>query len=211
MIYFFKIKISVLVILFSLCCKSMIAIDFPSEKYRHGIDFNKIDSIVIMTIDPMSVGFGPIIYDRTHFEDTFNYFIDPIHSTEVYKFVITESKDKMFIATAMSYFKPYEKDRIKIYPNDVKINEGIDWHQSLHSKWQTNDPIETRTRIQFYMKDGDVVTAFASPTSFDIFNYRYASPQFSKILQNYLWYFSDEAVINNSKRILENNLRETEL
>lgn len=87
----------------------MIAIDFPSEKYRHGIDFNKIDSIVIMTIDPMSVGFGPIIYDRTHFEDTFNYFIDPIHSTEVYKFVITESKDKMFIATAMSYFKPYEK------------------------------------------------------------------------------------------------------
>lgn len=98
-----------------------------------------------------------------------------------------------------------KKMRIEVYPDDVKIRDGIDWKQYLYAEWQTNDPIQTRTRVQFYMKDGDIITAFASSTSFDIFNYRYESPSFSEILRNYLWYFSDEAVIDNSAKISELN------
>lgn len=183
----------------------MNAKNFPSEKYGYGFKFNDIDSIVIMTIDPMSVGFGPIIYDRGHFDEVFDYFTDPQRYTEVYKFVITTPKEKMLISSVINNLIPYEKDRMEVYPDDVKIKDGIDWKQYLYAEWQTNDPIQTRTRVQFYMKDGDIITAFASSTSFDIFNYRYKSPSFSEILRNYLWYFSDEAVIDNSAKISELN------
>lgn len=178
---------------------------FPSEKYGYGFKFKDIDSIVIMTIDPMATGFGPIIYDRGHFDEVFDYFTDPQRYTEVYKFVITTPKEKMLISCVINNLIPYEKDRMEVYPDDVKIKDGIDWKQYLYAEWQTNDPIQTRTRVQFYMKDGDIITAFASSTSFDIFNYRYKSPSFSEILRNYLWYFSDEAVIDNSAKISELN------
>lgn len=183
----------------------MNAQNFPSEKYGYGFKFNDIDSIVIMTIDPMSVGFGPIIYDRGHFDEVFDFFTDPQRHTEVAKFVITSPKEKMLISSIINHLIPYEKDEIEVYPDDVKIKDGIDWKQYLYAEWQTNDPIQTRTRVQFYMKDGDIITAFASSTSFDIFNYRYESPSFSEILRNYLWYFSDEAVIDNSDKISELN------
>lgn len=178
---------------------------FPSEKYGYGFKFKDIDSIVIMTIDPMATGFGPIIYDRGHFDEVFDYFTDPQRYTEVYKFVITTPKEKMLISSVINNLIPYEKDSMEVYPDDVKIKDGIDWKQYLYAEWQTNDPIQTRTRVQFYMKDGDIITAFASSTSFDIFNYRYKSPSFSEILRNYLWYFSDEAVIDNSAKISELN------
>ena len=183
----------------------MNAQNFPSEKYGYGFKFNDIDSIVIMTIDPMSVGFGPIIYDRGHFDEVFNFFTDPQRHTEVAKFVITSPKEKMLISSVINNLIPYEKDEIEVYPDDVKIRDGIDWKQYLYAEWQTNDPIQTRTRVQFYMKNGDIITAFASSTSFDIFNYRYESPSFSEILRNYLWYFSEEAVIDNSDKISELN------
>lgn len=183
----------------------MNAQNFPSEKYGYGFKFNDIDSIVIMTIDPMSVGFGPIIYDRGHFDEVFDFFTDPQRHTEVAKFVITSPKEKMLISSIINHLIPYEKDEIEVYPDDVKIRDGIDWKQYLYAEWQTNDPIQTRTRVQFYMKDGDIITAFASSTSFDIFNYRYESPSFSEILRNYLWYFSEEAVIDNSDKISELN------
>lgn len=183
----------------------MNAQNFPSEKYGYGFKFNDIDSIVIMTIDPMSVGFGPIIYDRGHFDEVFDFFTDTQRHTEVAKFVITSPKEKMLISSIINHLIPYEKDEIEVYPDDVKIRDGIDWKQYLYAEWQTNDPIQTRTRVQFYMKDGDIITAFASSTSFDIFNYRYESPSFSEILRNYLWYFSEEAVIDNSDKISELN------
>lgn len=182
------------------CGNTAMAFKFRSEKYRYGFDFLEMDSIEIKTINPTAVGFGPIIYDREHFDDVFDFFlVHPERQTDVYRFVVTSPKEMMFISAAMESFVPYEEEHIKVYPDDVKIKDGIDWRDHLHSEWQTNDPIETRTRIRFYMKDGDVITAFASPTSFDIFNYRYASPQFSSIMVNYIWYFFDEAegVVSN--------------
>lgn len=208
--YIFKFVICGL-LLFAYSSNVMGAKIFPSEKYGSGFKFKDIDSIVIMTIDPMSIGFGPIIYDRGHFDEIFDYFTNPQRYTDVYKFVITSSKEKMLISSIINNLTPYRKDEIEVFPDDVKISDGIDWKQYLHAEWQTNDPIETRTRVQFYMKDGDIITAFASSTSFDIFNYRYKSPSFSEILRNYLWYFSDEAVINNSSKILELRRREHEL
>lgn len=163
------------------------------------LDFLKIDSIIIETIDPFDEYLGGFSVSRKHFSEVFEYLTkQDVHDT--YKFKISNEKELMYFITILNNVKPYDLSRIKTFPNDVRDNPNIDWlHTFNQGDHLSNDPIETRTRINIYFKNGDIVTGYASPTSLDLFNYRYEAPTFTSLIWNYAAYYPEDNLINYEK------------
>lgn len=169
------------------------------EDKNISLDFLKIDSIIIETIDPFDEYFGGFSVSRKHFSEVFEYLTQQdVHDT--YKFKISNEKERMYFITILNNVKPYDPSRITIYPKDVRDNPKLDWlHTFNQGDHLSNDPIETRTRINIYFKNGDIVTGYASPTSLDIFNYRYEAPTFTSLIWNYATYYPEDNLIHHEK------------
>ncbi len=161
------------------------------------VDFLRIDSVVIETIAPFDMVFGGFSVSRKHFSEVFDYLTKQ-GVWETYKFKIIAEKERMYFSVILNNLTPYEKSKISIYPDEVQDNPDLDWlHVFNQGKHLSNDPLELRTRIRIYFRDGDIVTGFASSTSLDILNYRYSASSLSRLIGNYVAYFPQDNLLRN--------------
>ena len=161
------------------------------------VDFLRIDSVVIETIAPFDMVFGGFSVSRKHFSEVFDYLTEQ-GVWETYKFKIIAEKERMYFSVILNNLTPYEKSKISIYPDEVQDNPDLDWlHVFNQGKHLSNDPLELRTRIRIYFRDGDIVTGFASSTSLDILNYRYYASTLTSLIWDYAAYFPQDNLLRN--------------
>ena len=84
------------------------------------------------------------------------------------------------------------------HPTDAHFSFTFVFKQALNQgKHLSNDPLELRTRIRIYFRDGDIVTGFASSTSLDILNYRYYASTLTSLIWDYAAYFPQDNLLRN--------------
>lgn len=163
----------------------------PDSKKLY-VDFLRIDSVVIETIEPGALMLGGFSVSRKHFSEVFEFLKEQgIH--DVYKFKISDRKERMYFCEILNHLPPYKKSEIEVYPDEVADNPNLDWlHTFNQGEHLSNDPLELRTRIRIYFRDGEMVTGYASSTSLDILNYRYVASCLTSLIQDYVWFYPEE-------------------
>ncbi len=166
-------------------------INMSALNHRIQINFHQVDSVIIKTICPTCVTLGGMCFDRQHFDEAFAFHQNQQRKGEwyynmqpIYKIELRQWKEIAMIISIINLLEPLPEDKVSIYPVEIKSNPGVDWRYPLRpNSTSTNDPIETRTKISIYLKSGEVIVAFASPTLLDINNYRYKAYNFTRLLE----------------------------
>lgn len=161
----------------------------PSQAELHKqIKPSDVDSVYIRMIEPLTIGFGDICYDRRHFDEVYNYYSVYKKDRDTYAIYLYGWYEISLFVCMLNDIEPLPLEQIEIYPDEVQTRDGVNWLRSLHrAEHICNDPIETRIKISIFLKDGFRVDAFMSSTLIDIFNYRYfAKPLNTWILSTLL-------------------------
>ena len=128
--------------------------------------------------------FGGYSVDREHFDEIFDYhrFNGDKKYQDVGHLVIKDRIMLLLFISVLNELEPYDAMDIKVYPEDimsekvgVKMRDGRDYAAKEYSLGyiSPNDPLETRGKIDLYMKDGTKISGFLSTHTIDILNYRY--------------------------------------
>jgi len=137
----------------------------------------ELDSVTVKMINPTAMGFGDICYDREHFEIVFDFYKkNKDLGVDVYESHLTSFNEITMFISMLNSSEPLEASMIDVYPSQVKTMPNIDWLKPLHNHPEiTNDPVETRCKITIYKHSGETIDAYLSPTTIDIFDYRYTN------------------------------------
>lgn len=174
-----KLKIIVAIIV----CFSSIHI-YGEKKHKLNFDCQIVDSVEIKMIGFTSCFFGGYSVDREHFDEIFDYhrFNGDKKYQDVGHLVIKDRIMLLLFISVLNELEPYDAMDIKVYPEDimsekvgVKMRDGRDYAAKEYSLGyiSPNDPLETRGKIDLYMKDGTKISGFLSTHTIDILNYRY--------------------------------------
>lgn len=139
------------------------------------IDFNKVNKIEFKLIDWGHLSFKYYGINRYQFDEAFEYLLKTRESSKPKREIFTDKYTIMLFIAILNNLKPYKIERNRISPDEImelsktsKTENGI-----MDGNRNNKDPMETRGKICIYMKDKEIVTAFASTTTIDIFNYSY--------------------------------------
>ena len=145
---------------------------------------SSVDSVSIKSIDIFFTDCYRI-YDREFFDEIYDMFLHgSIQHHELTRCCFKEREKYLFIELFNSL------NEISLGPNDVapdevKTNQGVN---KLRPLWyhETNDPINTSAKIDFFFKDGSKSSAYfgASPYRLDYNHKRYDGwPVYSLLLR----------------------------
>ena len=161
------------------CCSS---IHMYGETHKLNFDCREVDSVEIKMIAFSSCIFGGYAVDREHFDEIFYYHRFNNKSKDIDYLMIKDRTMLLLFISVLNKLNPYEENEIKVYPKDIKsekigvtMRDGWDYAAKEYSLGyiSPNDPLETRGKMDIYMKGGTKISGFFSTHTIDILNYRY--------------------------------------
>lgn len=150
------------------------------------INLSQIEKISIKTIDWTISTFGYHGVCRSCFDKTFEYMQnDSAYMDRYNDFLLSDRNSIILFGSILNKLRPYPISEGELYPNEIKcIDSKLDIpHGIINGYAKNSDPLEVRGKIDIYMRDGTMITAFMSTTKIDINNRRY----YSSLLSTTIW------------------------
>ncbi|MBR6639936.1 MAG: hypothetical protein IKL35_06205 [Muribaculaceae bacterium] len=161
---------------------------------KQQINAENVDSIVIRTINWSSISFGYYGIDRKAFDELYQFIsTDSVfrekEGMSIDSIIIKDDLSKFLFCAILNNLPKDEPQNAMPTPDEIWENcKGFEYNMGIMADGYYNgDPLEIRGQIRIYMKDGDVITAYMSPTLIDIFNERYVAFNLSSFITDYLY------------------------
>lgn len=182
-----------LIAIIILICNSFMCVLNATEQEvitdkRISLNIEKIDSVIIRTLEWHVTTFGYLGFNRKAFDKTYNYVLNNPNirkHTSIYYIKIEDKLSLSLIIAMFNNLQPYiyqepTHDEIMAksedFTTDNYVMTGYAWN---------DDPIEVRGQIKIYFKDQSVKIGYLSPTLLDYNNTRYLSAPISSFINNY--------------------------
>lgn len=161
---------------------------------KQQINAENVDSIVIRTINWFSVSFGYYGIDRKAFDELYQFIsTDSVfrekEGMSIDSIIIKDDLSKFLFCAILNNLPKDEPQNAMPTPDEIwEKCRGFEYNMGIMADGYYNgDPLEIRGQIRIYMKDGDVITTYMSPTLIDIFNERYVAFNLSSFITDYLY------------------------
>lgn len=173
----------------------LLGIISANAELRTPIVAEKVDSVIIRTIDWSVRSFGHYGIDRKAFDKLYEFLLtDSIfrekEGMSVDSIIIKDDISKFLFSTIINYVPQYTLEETMLSPNEIwEKSKGFEYNMGIMADGYYNgDPLEIRGKIRIYLKSGEIITAYMSHTLLDIFNERYIAFNLSIFISNYLSY-----------------------
>lgn len=186
-----KILITIVLLI---CTSSIYALSAKEQEMstdkRMSLNIEKIDSVIIRTLEWHVTTFGYLGFNRKAFDKTYNYVLDntTIRKNTLIYYIKIENELSLSLLIAMlnnlqpSIEQEPTHDEIMAKSEDFTIDNYV-----MIGYARNDDPIEVRGQIKIYFKDHSVKIGYMSPTLLDYDNTRYLSAPLSSFINNYCY------------------------
>lgn len=152
------------------------------------LNIEKVDSIIIRTLEWHVTAFGYLGFNRKAFDKTYDYILENQNvkkTTSIYCIKIKDKLSLSLLIAILNYLQPSTEQ--KPTPNEImaKSEDFTPDNYVMVGYAKNEDPIEVRGQIKVYFKDQSVKVGYISPTSLDYNNIRYLSAPLSEFIYNF--------------------------
>lgn len=151
---------------------------------KNPIDILQVDSVEVLAVNPFTL--SEFRVDRLHFDDVFR-----IYNKSSKRIVLKHPKDYTIYLKILNSLPALTPEEVKVKPSEVKLLTARVDDLGYMADGETNDPILVSEKINIYMHDGNIRTAFKSWFYIDIDDWRYFD-RFSDLHLIILWFISYE-------------------